>query len=323
MFNIGDNKRRALNALSGNWMIMVLNTLIFSVISMSLSGIIQFGSNSSDGEISIMLPFIMMTSFIASFLPILIVAPMKRGYSELALRTVRGISLNSDTVFIGFSDFVRSLLANLIISIILSIPIIACSIIIFIVLIISVIAGLLTPYISSSALAGSLLASYLSVFLLIFAVFLAGTIVSLILGYRYRFVYYIMIDNPNMSFFECIKESAKQTKGIKFDLFLTDLSFIGWGILAVLTFFIGFLWLTPYKETTVASIYNELNSISSRNKFNSEIVNNFENNREFNNFCNSNDVNVNSKSDSNSHRVDTDKYNNDDYPESRDFFDTH
>lgn len=321
MFNINDNKRRALNALSGNWLIMVLNTLIFSVISGVCSIIINTNSNLSERDTAILLPIIMLLSFAASFIPILVVAPMKRGYNELSLRAVRGIPLNSDTVFIGFYDFVRSILANLIISIIVSIPIIVCSIISVIIFVISIIAGLITPYISSSAFSAPLMAPFVLVFLLIIAIFLAGSIVSLILGYRYRFVYYIMIDNPNLSFLECIKESVKQTKGIRFDLFVTDLSFIGWGILAVLTLFIGFLWLTPYKEVTIASIYNEINSVSNRNKADSEIVNNFDSNNEFDSFCNSN--NVNPKSESNAQAVDINKYNNDDYPESKEFFDTH
>ena len=35
-------------------------------------------------------------------------------------------------------------------------------------------------------------------------------------------------------------------KGRKMDFFLLMLSFTGWTILSILTFFVGFLWLMPY-----------------------------------------------------------------------------
>ncbi|MGN0187254.1 MAG: DUF975 family protein [Paludibacteraceae bacterium] len=46
--------------------------------------------------------------------------------------------------------------------------------------------------------------------------------------------------------------------GHKMKLFLLDLSFIGWGILCVLTFGIGFLWLAPYISVSHAHFYEEL-----------------------------------------------------------------
>ena len=47
-------------------------------------------------------------------------------------------------------------------------------------------------------------------------------------------------------------------QGHKMDLFLLDLSFLGWAILCLLTLGIGFLFLSPYWQTTRAKFYEEL-----------------------------------------------------------------
>lgn len=52
---------------------------------------------------------------------------------------------------------------------------------------------------------------------------------------------------------ECLNESKKVTKGHKWELFVFDLSFIGWDILCTLSLGIGFLWLLPYKAAAEVS----------------------------------------------------------------------
>jgi integral membrane protein len=47
-------------------------------------------------------------------------------------------------------------------------------------------------------------------------------------------------------------------KGHKFDLFWLYLSFIGWGLLCILTLGIGFLWLVPYMEASQSAFYAEV-----------------------------------------------------------------
>lgn len=81
---------------------------------------------------------------------------------------------------------------------------------------------------------------------------------GIIAAYSYSFTYYIMQDNKNMSASEAIKESKRLTYGHKMELFVLDLTFIGWGLLAVLSCGIGFLWLIPYMETTKAEFYRKV-----------------------------------------------------------------
>ena len=46
--------------------------------------------------------------------------------------------------------------------------------------------------------------------------------------------------------------------GYKWKYFLLYLSFIGWGILAMITLGIGLLWLIPYATTSLAAFYDKL-----------------------------------------------------------------
>ncbi|WP_348635960.1 DUF975 family protein [Lactobacillus sp. ESL0684] len=55
-----------------------------------------------------------------------------------------------------------------------------------------------------------------------------------------------------------ISASRELMDGHKWELFVLDLSFIGWDILAVLTLGIGFIWLIPYEQTTKANFYRNI-----------------------------------------------------------------
>ena len=69
---------------------------------------------------------------------------------------------------------------------------------------------------------------------------------------------FIAEDEPQLSPMECIDKSMAMMKGHKWQLFLLDLSFIGWFILCMLTFGIGFLWLTPYQGMAHVVFYEQL-----------------------------------------------------------------
>lgn len=78
--------------------------------------------------------------------------------------------------------------------------------------------------------------------------------------YRYRMAIYIMIDNPNMSAMECIRESSRMMKGHKAELLMFDLSFFGWYLLAIIPY-LGYLvqvWTIPYIELSHAVYYEAL-----------------------------------------------------------------
>ncbi|MDD6189151.1 MAG: DUF975 family protein [Clostridiales bacterium] len=81
---------------------------------------------------------------------------------------------------------------------------------------------------------------------------------GIIAAYRYRQAYYILLDDPSKGPLQCIRESKKIMRGHKAELFVLDLSFIGWYILILLSAGILAIWILPYTETTYAIYYNML-----------------------------------------------------------------
>ncbi|MBR4339379.1 MAG: DUF975 family protein [Bacteroidales bacterium] len=96
------------------------------------------------------------------------------------------------------------------------------------------------------------------VYLYIFLWSLLLVIPGLIKALAYSMSYYISKDHPEYSIDECIEASKRMMDGHKWELFVLYLSFIGWILLSILTLGIGFLWLAPYMDTTIAHYYEEL-----------------------------------------------------------------
>ena len=76
--------------------------------------------------------------------------------------------------------------------------------------------------------------------------------------FSYSQIYYILADYPNMSVKKALKLSIVMTKGYKGELFFLNLSFIGWGILCLLTVGVGFIFLVPYQMATSVNAYRFL-----------------------------------------------------------------
>ena len=81
---------------------------------------------------------------------------------------------------------------------------------------------------------------------------------GIIKAFAYSLTPYILVDRPELSANEAINLSKAMMKGHKFDFFWLGLSFIGWGILCVLTLGIGIFWLMPYMYTTYAAFYQDV-----------------------------------------------------------------
>ena len=81
---------------------------------------------------------------------------------------------------------------------------------------------------------------------------------GIVAAYRYSMAFYILNDNPEMSAKAALDESKRMMAGYKGKLFCLQLSFIGWGFLCLFTLGIGYLWLTPYIQTSMAYFYQNL-----------------------------------------------------------------
>jgi len=100
-------------------------------------------------------------------------------------------------------------------------------------------------------------------FIFVFLWSLLLIIPGIIALYRYRIALYIMLDNPHMSALDCITASKQMMNGRKGELFVLDLSFLGWYLLALLPFVT--IWITPYTSVTNVNFYLALRDMPKSN----------------------------------------------------------
>ena len=93
----------------------------------------------------------------------------------------------------------------------------------------------------------------MNIYLLLWTLLLV--IPGIIKGYEYRMVPYILSENPYISLSDAIQISKEMTNDEKWEIFILDLSFLGWLLLGSLLFGIGGIFVLPYKEATIAKLY--------------------------------------------------------------------
>jgi len=91
--------------------------------------------------------------------------------------------------------------------------------------------------------------------IVIFLGFLLLIVPGIIASFALSQCSYILAEDPEISIIDCMKKSMQLMKGRKFDYFVLQLSFIGWGLLSILTLGIGFLFLIPYQNMTFTYFY--------------------------------------------------------------------
>lgn len=97
----------------------------------------------------------------------------------------------------------------------------------------------------------------LLIWLLVFFQFLMFIVPGIIASYSYRQAEYILLENPELRPLECIRRSEDMMRGHRFDLFLLDLSFIGWALLSSVLMFPA-VWYVPYSGVCYAYYYTVL-----------------------------------------------------------------
>lgn len=81
---------------------------------------------------------------------------------------------------------------------------------------------------------------------------------GIVKSYAYAMTPFIMAERPNLTASQAIGLSIQMMDGHKTDLFILDLTFLGWSILASLPFNLGHLVLNPYKNAAYAAFYRQL-----------------------------------------------------------------
>lgn len=94
---------------------------------------------------------------------------------------------------------------------------------------------------------------------------------GIVKGYSYSLAIYIKSENPNIPASTAIELSKRMTNGHKMDLFVLDMSFIGWGILSAFTLnILGILYVMPYQYASKAFAYEEIKEEALANQIVSE-----------------------------------------------------
>lgn len=87
---------------------------------------------------------------------------------------------------------------------------------------------------------------------------IGAVIILLYKLYSYSMTLMIAIEFPEVSITRALDISKKITKGNIWELFVLELSFMGWMFLSIFTIFIGVLWLEPYMQMTTINAYHSL-----------------------------------------------------------------
>ena len=72
--------------------------------------------------------------------------------------------------------------------------------------------------------------------------------------YGYRQAVYLMLDNPHLNGMQCLKASTQLMEGRKWELFVLDLSFLGWYLLCLIP--LVTVWVLPFTNVCYAGFYD-------------------------------------------------------------------
>ncbi len=92
----------------------------------------------------------------------------------------------------------------------------------------------------------------LTVIMLLSALFALPVLIK---HYSYRMTPWILADNPQIGYKRTLTLSMQMTRGMKWELFVLDLSFIGWFLLGLIACGIGILFVAPYYQAAQAEAY--------------------------------------------------------------------
>jgi len=117
-----------------------------------------------------------------------------------------------------------------------------------------------TPFVAGfSGNFGRKLGGFLWMYLFTFLWSLLFIIPGIIKAYSYAMTPYILADCPNVKAKDALKLSMRIMSGHKWELFVFHLSFIGWGLLSLLTFgLLSIFFVDPYMKSSEATYYLEV-----------------------------------------------------------------
>lgn len=237
-------KQQAKDSLKGRWGTAIAMVLVYQLI---VSGLSMVGS---------------AIPFVGSIAVLIITAPISFGFVGQMLKFSRGEEVGLCDYFkIGFDNFGKSwsIVGYTLLKLILPFIIYFVSIIVM-----AAVPGIMAAEGSSS---GALIALVLCIGILLV---ICSVIYLMARAYLYTVADYVGNDRADLDGKNSVEKSEELMRGHRFEYFVLQLSFIGWAILSILTFGIGFLFLEPYMEVTNAKFYDSL----AKNNTSNEVIEN-------------------------------------------------
>ncbi|MBR3162543.1 MAG: DUF975 family protein [Clostridia bacterium] len=231
-----ETRKLAREALSGKWGKAALITLVYLLITWVIGFVLNF------------------IPVVGPIAQIVIDVPLAFGLVATLIKLKRGEDV-SYTGFLtdGFNCFANSWKVALWTFVKLLIPIV-----VFIVALVILFIG--TGVTTAGAIASSSSATGAggAVAVLGFLAMIAASIWLTVKSFYYQLTSFILFDNLDKDAKAIVEESESLMKGNRWRLFCLQFSFIGWSILASLTFGIGMLWLMPYMLVAEVVFYEAL-----------------------------------------------------------------
>lgn len=86
--------------------------------------------------------------------------------------------------------------------------------------------------------------------------YVAAGVVGVMVSYRYRLACYFLLDDPECTARQAVSRSKITMRGWKMELFVLDLSFLGWLLLGACTMGVLYVWVSPYMGAAEANFYD-------------------------------------------------------------------
>lgn len=176
--------------------------------------------------------------------------PLSFGLIISFMKLYNGEEVKSFDFFtLGFSNFAKSWKISLQILVKMIVPVILI-IVSYVLIGFGTVGTVGASLYSSSATAG-----FGSIAIVGFILLVVSMIWSVTKSYYYQLSYFIAVDNPDLTTKEAVEKSQELMAGKRGKLFVLQLTFIGWSILAIIPLCLGYLWLAPYIQLATIAFY--------------------------------------------------------------------
>lgn len=166
-------------------------------------------------------------------LTLIISGPMSLGAAIFSLSLARNQEARFEQIFNGFFSFGKALAAYLLMVLLIGLR--------ALLLVIPICIYYLFP----------------NLFVMI-SLCLLFSIPAIIAALSYSMIFYILADDESIVAMEAIDKSKAMMYGYKWKFLCLELRFLGWALLCILTLGIGFLWLIPWMNVTIAKFYDDI-----------------------------------------------------------------